>query len=96
MLVEQRARELGATPIARIVSYAAAGVDPMVMGLGPVPAVRRALERAGIGVEGFHCEAVAIRGLSAPRPIAVINRARDLPDIPEPAVMAADAGSARA
>jgi acetyl-CoA C-acetyltransferase len=48
---EQRARELGATPVARIVSYAAAGVDPMVMGLGPVPAVRRALERAGLGVD---------------------------------------------
>jgi acetyl-CoA C-acetyltransferase len=43
-----RARELGAAPLARIVSYAVAGVDPMVMGLGPVPAVRKALERAGL------------------------------------------------
>lgn len=49
------------------------------------------LERAGIGIEGFHCEAVAIRGLSAPRPVAVIKRARDLPDIPEPAMTGADA-----
>ena len=38
---------LGARPLARVVSYAAAGVDPLVMGLGPVPAVRKALEKAG-------------------------------------------------
>ena len=38
----------GATPLARIVSAAAAGVEPRVMGLGPVPASRKALERAGL------------------------------------------------
>ena len=37
-----RARTLGATPMARIVSYASAAVDPKIMGIGPVPAVRRA------------------------------------------------------
>ena len=41
------AASLGARPLARVVSYAAAGVDPLVMGLGPVPAVRKALEKAG-------------------------------------------------
>jgi acetyl-CoA C-acetyltransferase len=35
-------------PLARIISYASAGVDPMIMGMGPVPAVRRALDRAGL------------------------------------------------
>ncbi|HEY6058874.1 MAG TPA: acetyl-CoA C-acyltransferase [Candidatus Limnocylindrales bacterium] len=51
LLVEgTRARELGLRPIARIVSTAVAGVDPAVMGVGPVPATRKALERAGIGV----------------------------------------------
>ena len=52
LLVEAaRARELGLKPLARIVSTAVAGVDPAVMGIGPVPATRKALERAGIDVE---------------------------------------------
>ena len=45
----ERARGLGLRPMARIVSTAVAGVHPDVMGIGPVPAVRKALERAGIG-----------------------------------------------
>ncbi len=49
LLVEAgRARELGLRPLARIVATAVAGVDPAVMGVGPVPASRKALERAGI------------------------------------------------
>ena len=52
LLVEAgRARDLGLRPMARIVSTAVAGVDPAVMGVGPVPATRKALERAGIGVD---------------------------------------------
>jgi 3-oxoadipyl-CoA thiolase len=51
LLVEaERARELGLTPVARVVSTAVAGVDPAIMGVGPVPASRKALERAGIAV----------------------------------------------
>ncbi len=51
LIVEaERARELGLEPMARIVSTAVAGVEPDRMGMGPVPASRRALERAGIGV----------------------------------------------
>jgi len=51
LLVEaDRARGLGLKPIARIVSTAVAGVEPRVMGIGPVPASRKALERAGISV----------------------------------------------
>jgi acetyl-CoA C-acetyltransferase len=42
------AAKLGARPLARILSYATAGVDPKIMGMGPVPAVRRALDRAGL------------------------------------------------
>jgi 3-oxoadipyl-CoA thiolase len=42
------ARELGLRPLARVVSTAVAGVDPAVMGIGPIPASRKALERAGI------------------------------------------------
>jgi 3-oxoadipyl-CoA thiolase len=44
----ERATKLGFEPMARILSTAVAGVDPAVMGLGPVPAVRKALDRAGI------------------------------------------------
>jgi acetyl-CoA C-acetyltransferase len=42
------AQRIGAKPIARIRSYASTGVDPLVMGIGPVPAVRKALDRAGL------------------------------------------------
>jgi 3-oxoadipyl-CoA thiolase len=45
-----RARELRLKPMARIVSTAVAGVDPAVMGVGPVPATRKALARAGLSV----------------------------------------------
>ena len=52
LLVEaDRARALGLRPLARVVATAVAGVDPAVMGIGPVPATRKALERAGIGVD---------------------------------------------
>jgi acetyl-CoA C-acetyltransferase len=47
---EERARELGQEPLGRFVGSAVAGVDPRVMGIGPVPAVRKLLERTGIAV----------------------------------------------
>ena len=50
VMSEARARELGMRPMARMVASAVAGIEPGVMGLGPMPASRRALERAGIGV----------------------------------------------
>ena len=49
LLVEaNRARDLGLKPLARIVSTAVAGIDPAIMGAGPIPAVRKALARAGL------------------------------------------------
>ncbi len=45
---EERARELGASPLGAFVGSAVAGVDPRVMGIGPVPAVRKLLERTGV------------------------------------------------
>jgi len=45
-----RARSLGLRPMARVLATAVAGVDPAVMGLGPIPATRKALERAGLTV----------------------------------------------
>jgi 3-oxoadipyl-CoA thiolase len=47
----ERARRLGLTPMARVVATAVAGVDPAIMGVGPVPATRKALERAGLTVD---------------------------------------------
>ncbi len=44
-------KELGLKPIARVVSFAAAGVDPAYMGIGPVPATRKALQRANLKIE---------------------------------------------
>jgi 3-oxoadipyl-CoA thiolase len=48
---EERSRELGAASLGRFVGSAVTGVDPRVMGIGPIPAVRKVLERAGIGVD---------------------------------------------
>lgn len=47
VMTAAKAKELGLTPMGRIASYASAGLDPAYMGMGPVPASRRALERAG-------------------------------------------------
>jgi 3-oxoadipyl-CoA thiolase len=51
VMSEARARELGARPIMRLVASGVAGVDPATMGLGPIPATRLALERAGLTVD---------------------------------------------
>lgn len=53
LMDEERARRGGKTPMARIVGYAHAGVDPSEMGIGPVPAVRRLLARTGLRAEDF-------------------------------------------
>jgi acetyl-CoA acetyltransferases len=46
-----KAKELGITPLAKVVSYASGGVDPSIMGVGPVPAVKKALEKANLTVD---------------------------------------------
>ncbi|MHB8691458.1 MAG: beta-ketothiolase BktB [Solirubrobacteraceae bacterium] len=69
LVSEKRAGELGLKPRARILAYASCGVDPSIMGIGPVPAVRKVLERSGrsldeIGVielnEAFAAQALAV------------------------------------
>ena len=64
----------GLTPLARITGWATAGVDPRLMGIGPVPAVRRLLERTGQSLENF--DLVEINEAFAPQVLAVL---RDLP-----------------
>ena len=53
VMEEEKAKELGVTPLARIVSYAHAGVDPAIMGIGPVPAVNKALKLASMELENI-------------------------------------------
>jgi len=71
----ERARRLGLTPMARIVAYASAAVDPKVMGIGPVPAVRKALEKASLGSEAIDLfelnEAFAAQSLAVLRELAL-------------------------
>jgi 3-oxoadipyl-CoA thiolase len=72
---EDRARALGKEPLARIVSTAAAGVDPAFMGVGPVPATRIALERAGLEIDDIELvelnEAFAAQVLASMRELGI-------------------------
>ena len=75
VMSEARARAEGRTPLARIRAYASAGVPPRVMGMGPVPAVRAALERAGMTVHDVDLfelnEAFAAQSVAVGRELAV-------------------------
>lgn len=51
VMTKEKAEELGIEPLATIVSWGSGGVDPSVMGLGPIPATKKALERAGLTIE---------------------------------------------
>lgn len=51
VMSKEKAEELGVEPLATIVSYASAGVDPSIMGTGPIPASRKALEKANLTVK---------------------------------------------
>jgi acetyl-CoA C-acetyltransferase len=71
----ERAKSLGRAPIGRIVSYASAAVDPKVMGIGPVPAVRKALEKSGLAADRIDLfelnEAFAAQSLAVLRELAL-------------------------
>jgi acetyl-CoA C-acetyltransferase len=53
LMSESRAKAEGRQPVARIVAYASAGVDPAYMGIGVVPATRKVLERTGLSIQDF-------------------------------------------
>jgi len=55
LMAESQAERIGARPLARVLAAASAGVDPSVMGLGPIPASRKALARAGLRVSDLDC-----------------------------------------
>ena len=71
VMSKDKADELGIKPLCKIAGYASAGVDPSIMGIGPIPASRKALEKAGLTVddldiveanEAFAAQAVAVGG----------------------------------
>jgi len=55
LMAESHAQRLGARPLARVLAAASAGVDPSCMGLGPIPASRKALTRAGLTAKDLDC-----------------------------------------
>jgi acetyl-CoA C-acetyltransferase len=71
----RKAQEIGRAPLARILSYASAGVDPMIMGMGPVPAVRKVVERAGLTLDDVDLfelnEAFAAQSLGVVRELGI-------------------------
>ncbi len=75
VMSEQRARELGLQPMARVLASGAAGVDPRTMGLGPIPATRKALQRAGLSIEDIGLielnEAFAVQSLAVMRELGL-------------------------
>jgi acetyl-CoA C-acetyltransferase len=68
---QEKARDLGRTPMARILSYCTTGVDPIIMGMGPVEAMRKAASRAGIGLEAL--DAIELNEAFAAQSIAVVR-----------------------
>ncbi|CAM3373480.1 MULTISPECIES: acetyl-CoA C-acetyltransferase [Brevibacillus] len=83
LMKESKARELGIAPLGRIVSWAVAGVEPDLMGYGPVPAVHKALSKAGLTLadidlievnEAFAAQYLAVEKLlGLPREITNVN-----------------------
>ncbi|MBO9358272.1 MAG: acetyl-CoA C-acetyltransferase [Thermomicrobium sp.] len=75
VMAEERARALGLEPLARIRSWAWAGVPPRVMGLGPIPALRQALARAELRIEDLDLyevnEAFAVQVLAVQRELGL-------------------------
>jgi len=72
----ETAQKEGLTPMARLVNYAHAGVDPKFMGIGPVPAVRKVLQRSGLKIDDM--DIIELNEAFAAQALAVI-RALDLP-----------------
>merc|ERR1712137_1463603 len=72
---EAKAAALGVKPIARIVAYASAGMDPAIMGIGPVPATKLCLQKAGWTIEDVDLveanEAFAVQALAVSKELGL-------------------------
>ena len=83
LMSESKAKELNLKPVARVIASAAAGVDPRIMGMGPVPATRKVLQRTGLHIhdiglielnEAFASQSLAVmRELKLPSDITNVN-----------------------
>ncbi len=71
VMSDERAQSLGLKPLAKILATAVAGVDPSVMGTGPVPATKKALQRAGLSLEDI--DAVELNEAFAAQSLACIQ-----------------------
>lgn len=79
VMSEKRVKELGIEPIARLVSYAAVGVEPRIMGIGPVKAIPSVLKRAGMTMNDI--EQIELNEAFASQSVAVLNELNINPDI---------------
>lgn len=77
----EKAQELGLTPIARVVSTGLAGVDPSVMGIGPVPACKIALKNAGMALQDI--QAIELNEAFAAQSLAVLKQMKLLESMDE-------------
>lgn len=79
VMSEKKVKELGLEPIARLVSYAVVGVEPRIMGIGPVKAVPAVLKRAGMKLEDI--EQIELNEAFASQSVAVLNELKLNPEI---------------
>jgi acetyl-CoA acyltransferase len=79
VMSEKKVKELGLEPIARLVSYSIVGVEPRIMGIGPVKAIPAVLKRAGMKMEDI--EQIELNEAFASQSVAVLNELKLNPDI---------------
>ncbi|MDH3997412.1 MAG: acetyl-CoA C-acyltransferase FadA [Desulfuromonadales bacterium] len=77
LMSAEKAQQLGLTPLAKIVSMAVAGVDPSIMGYGPVPSTQKALKRANLNIKDIECvelnEAFAAQALPVLKDLELLD-----------------------
>jgi len=79
IMSEEMVKELGITPIARLVSYASSGVEPRIMGIGPVTAIPKALKQAGLALDQI--DLIELNEAFAAQSLAVVRELGLNPDI---------------
>lgn len=79
IMAKEKAEELGLTPLCSIKSYASAGVDPKIMGIGPIPATRKALKKADLKIEDI--DLAEVNEAFASQSIKVVRELEINPDI---------------
>jgi acetyl-CoA acyltransferase len=79
IMSEEMVKELGITPIARLVNFASAGVEPRIMGIGPVKAIPKALKQAGLSLNDI--DLIELNEAFASQSLAVIRELGLNPEI---------------